>query len=80
MITENELQTQRTIRGYRLLRKIGSGATAEVFKAQKDKQDFALKVFKNAPNMSMESFNREVEFATKAPNAFVARPIESFIE
>ena len=80
MITENELQTQRTIRGYRLLRKIGSGATAEVFKAQKDKQDFALKVFKNAPNMSMESFNREVEFATKAPHAFVARPIESFIE
>lgn len=80
MITENEVQTQRTIRGYRLLRKIGSGATAEVFKAQKDKQDFALKVFKNAPNMSMESFNREVEFATKAPHAFVARPIESFIE
>ena len=80
MISDKEDQTQKTIRGYRLLRKIGSGATANVFKAQKDKQDFALKVFKNAPNMSMETFNKEVDFATKAPHAFAARPIEAFIE
>ena len=45
MISDNA-QNQRTIRGYRLLRKIGSGATADVFKAEKDQQDFALKVFK----------------------------------
>ena len=80
MIPNTADQTQRTIRGYRLLRKIGSGATANVFKAEKDEQDFALKVFKYAPNMSMESFNREVSFATKAPHAFAARPIESFVE
>ena len=34
MISDKEDQTQKTIRGYRLLRKIGSGATANVFKAQ----------------------------------------------
>jgi len=80
MIPNNAEEPQKTIRGYKLLRKIGSGATANVFKAHKDKQDFALKVFKNAPNMSMETFNREVDFATRAPHAFAARPIEAFVE
>ena len=78
---ESVQNTQRTIRGYRLLRKIGSGATASVYKAQKDEQDFALKVFKyEKNNISLQLFNRETSFATQAPQSFTASPVESFIE
>jgi len=35
-----------SIRGYRLIKKIGSGASADVFEAKKDGKDYALKVFK----------------------------------
>ena len=52
----------RTIRGYRLLRKIGSGATADVFRAEKDGQDFAIKVFKNATIISTQQFNNELYY------------------
>ena len=35
------------IKDYKLINKVGSGATSDVWKAQKDGKDFALKVYKS---------------------------------
>ena len=79
-MTSIKLVNQRMIRGYKLLRKIGSGATAEVFEAEKDEQEFALKVFKEVNQRSMQAFNREVSYAEEVPQGISARLVESFIE
>ena len=44
-IIDNETVKTTTVPVYRMIRKIGSGASAEVWQATKDGQDFAIKMF-----------------------------------
>jgi len=59
------------MRGYRLVKKIGSGASADVFEATKDGKDFALKVFK-APDESMNNIMKEIKFSSQVPENLTA--------
>ena len=43
---DNETVKTTTVQVYRMIRKIGSGASAEVWQATKDGQEFAIKFFK----------------------------------
>ena len=72
----NKMQNNQQIRGYRILRKIGSGATSRVYEASKDGQDCALKVAKSAGNQFMNEFN----YSTQVPEAVAVQPQEMFNE
>ena len=72
----NKMQNNQQIRGYRILRKIGSGATSRVYEASKDGQDCALKVAKKAGNQFMNEFN----YSTQVPEAVAVQPQEMFNE
>ena len=68
------MKTQRkplSIRGYKLIKKIGSGASADVFEATKDGKDFALKVFKT-PEESVNSIESELNFSAQVPEKITA--------
>ena len=45
-------KTSETLRAYKMIRKIGSGATSEVWQVTKEGQDFAMKVFKKLEDIS----------------------------
>ena len=54
-----------------MVKKIGSGASADVFEAIKDGKDFALKVFK-APDESMNNIMKEIKFSSQVPDNLTA--------
>ena len=64
-----------------MVNKVGSGATSEVWKAQKDGKDFALKVYKSTIDQMkcMENVMNELNFASKVSDAFAIAPIEAFV-
>lgn len=66
------------VNGYRLLKKLGSGATAEVFHATKDGKDYAIKTFKDAEHR-MESIQKEIESLNRVSEVtHVTRFVEYF--
>ena len=69
------------IKDYKLINKVGSGATSDVWKAQKDGKDFALKVYKSTIDQMkcMENVMNELNFASKVSDAFAIAPIEAFV-
>ena len=71
------MQNNQQIRGYRILRKIGSGATSRVYEASKDGQDCALKVAKKAGN---QVFMNEFNYSTQVPEAVAVQAQEMFTE
>ena len=70
------------MKGYQTKNTIGSGAYGTVYRAEKNKKDFALKVF-NAPlehQRVMESVMNELNYATKVQDTdAVIAPIEAFV-
>ena len=70
------------MRGYQTKNIIGSGAYGTVYRAEKNKKDFALKVF-NAPfeyQRVMDSVMNELNYANKVQDTdAVVAPIEAFV-
>ena len=71
------------MRGYQTKNIIGSGAYGTVYRAEKNKKDFAMKVF-NAPlkhqQRAMDSMMTELNYATKVQDTdAVIAPIEAFV-
>ena len=50
-----------TKKGYKMLRKIGSGGTSEVWKVRREGKDFALKIFRKLKDNSEQKLNMENE-------------------
>ena len=69
------------IKDYKLINIVGSGATSDVWKAQKDGKDFALKIYKSTIDQMkcMENVMNELNFASKVSDAFAIAPIEAFV-
>ena len=69
------------MRGYNKVKQIGSGATADVWKAEKDGQDFALKVYKGPIDQmkQMQNVMNELNFASNVGEEFAIAPIEAFV-
>ena len=68
MKVDNENSAMRSISNYRVLKKLGSGATSEVFIAEtQQEQPVALKVFKEDPRSARntEIVKRELKYAMK---------------
>ena len=67
-------------KGFHLLKKLGSGATAEVWEAERGGKDVALKFFKKpVERLEEEKALNEVIYAEKVKNSFVASPIDYFV-
>ena len=67
-------------KGFHLLKKLGSGATAEVWEAKIGGKDVALKCFKKpVERLEEEKALNEVKYAEKVKNSFVASPIDYFV-
>ena len=55
------------------MKKIGSGASADVFKTTKDGKNFALKVFKAPDEESMmNDLTNEIKYASQVPENLTA--------
>ena len=69
------------MRGYTQIKQIGSGATANVWKAEKDGEDFALKIYKGSVDRmnQMENVMNELNFTSKVGETYAIAPIEAFV-
>ena len=64
---------------HRLLRKIGSGATADVWQTKKDGKDYALKIYKDFDNTEQKRFlNNELRQTAKINHSSVTVPRDAF--
>ena len=66
------------IKGYKLLKKLGSGATANVWMAKKDGQDFALKIYKESDKTAKVAVRNEIVHGAQIQHESIITPREAF--
>ena len=78
MSTQTRKRGDKTIKGYRLVKILGTGATSKVYLAEKNGQKVALKVFKDS-KLLRKCVANELSSVLLVPDQFAVRPVECFL-
>ena len=68
----------KQLNGYRMLKKLGSGATGDVYMTTKDNKNYALKVYKQNDENNMRCLQNERQYGAQIQDERVITPIEVF--
>ena len=71
-------EANKMIKGYRLVKILGTGATSKVYLAEKDGQKVALKVFKDSKHLRKCVAN-ELSSVLLVPAKHAVKPVECFL-